>query len=105
MTIDWSRLVGADEKREMELLSSRAKQKAEKQGLVSEILVTVDGLVFQGDEISQGRMLRRAETMVADEKVSWRLADNSLAIVTADQLRAAAREAVDEMGRILVGTR
>lgn len=39
------------------------------------------------------------------ETVDWVLADNTIALVTAAQLRAAAREAVDEMVRIWVGTR
>lgn len=90
-----------------ELVLEQAKTAADKQRRqvqVDALVVEIDGLLFQGDELSQGRMLRRAETMEVDETVGWVMADNSVELVTAAQLRAAARAAVDETGRIWIGT-
>lgn len=90
-----------------ELVLEQAKTAADKQRRqvqVDALVVEIDGLLFQGDELSQGRMLRRAETMEVDETVGWVMADNTVVQVTSAQLRAAAREAVDEMGRIWIGT-
>lgn len=103
--IDWDRAVTREQQESAAAQELRLIDKMRRQSLVDEITVLIDGMLFQGDELSQGRMLRRAETMIGDETVEWVLADNSVALVTADQLRAAAREAVDEMGRIWVGTR
>ena len=81
------------------------RERAARQARIDPLTVEAENMVFQGDEVSQGRMLRRADTMSDTETVDWVLADNTIAQVTATQLRAAAREAVDEMGRIWVGTR
>lgn len=68
--------------------------KQERQQAVDAITVEVDGLIFDGDELSQNRMTRAATLAQSpEETVSWILADNSVATVTADQLRRAAREA------------
>lgn len=103
--IDWDRAVTREQQESTAAQELRLIDKMRRQSLVDEITVRIDGMLFQGDELSQGRMLRRADTLVGGESAEWVLADNSVALVTADQLRAAAREAVDEMGRIWVGTR
>ncbi|MET4706737.1 DUF4376 domain-containing protein [Endozoicomonas lisbonensis] len=73
--------------------------KQDRQQAVDTILVEIDGLVFDGDETSQTRMIRAATLAeTSEEKVQWILADNSVVEVTADQLRRAAREA----GRVQV---
>lgn len=68
--------------------------KAERAAAVAALTVTVDGMVFDGDEKAQERMARAvlmAET--PDEKTEWVLHDNTVALVTADQLRRACRAA------------
>lgn len=68
--------------------------KAERAAAVAAITVTVDGMVFDGDEKAQERMSRAvnmADSM--DEKTEWVLHDNTVAIVTAAQLRQACRAA------------
>ena len=75
--------------------------KAERQALVDAIVVDIDGLAFDGDEISQNRMARAMGLADSpDETTVWKLADKSFAQVTADQLRRGARAAGDEMTRI-----
>lgn len=69
-----------------------AKAKAKRAAAVAAITVEVDGMVFDGDEDAQTRMARAvtmAESM--DEQTEWVLHDNTVAIVTAAQLKQACR--------------
>lgn len=78
-----------------------AQAKAERAEAVSKIIVTVDGMAFDGDEESQTRMGRTIAAAVAlgvdlsVEKRTWVLADNSIAGVTIAQLAEALRLAGD----------
>jgi len=66
--------------------------KQERQAKVETITVEVDGMVFDGDEISQGRMARAvAASDAMTETTEWTLHDNSVATVTIRQLKAACR--------------
>ena len=72
--------------------NSYEEWKVERQSLVDAIIVEVDGLVFDGDEVSQNRMARAvtaADTM--DETTEWTLHDNAVATVTMRQLKQACR--------------
>ena len=71
-----------------------AQAKAERADAVSRITVTVDGLVFDGDETAQDRMARaitmfQANNLPADYQTDWVLADNTIAKVTVTQLSQA----------------
>ena len=69
-----------------------ARAKAERASAVAALTVEVDGMVFDGDEKAQERMSRAvnmADSM--DEQTKWVLHDNTVAIVTAAQLRQACR--------------
>ena len=71
-----------------------AQAKAERAAAVAAITVEVDGMVFDGDEKAQERMARAvlmADSL--DEETEWVLADSTVAVVTADQLRRACRAA------------
>lgn len=78
-----------------------AQAKAERSDAVSKIIVTVDGMSFDGDEESQTRMGRTIAAAVAigvdlaTEKRTWVLADNSIAQVSIKQLAEALRLAGD----------
>lgn len=78
-----------------------AQAKAERADAVSRITVEVDGMVFDGDELSQGRMSRTIAAAVAlgvdltTETRVWVLADNSIAQPTISQLAEALRKAGD----------
>lgn len=69
------------------------KAKAEREEYVSKIIVEVDGMSFDGDEVSQDRMARSIIALDLGEKVQWVLADNSIAMVSRQQLREALRKA------------
>lgn len=60
---------------------------------VSEIVVEVDGMKFNGDELSQDRMVRFITALKKGEKVEWVLADKNISIVTREQLKEALRQA------------
>lgn len=69
---------------------------------VRSITVEVDGLVFDGDEDSQRRML--AAIHAAEEvfltQTLWRMADNSEQVVTLDQLKEAHSKAIIAQGKL-----
>lgn len=73
-----------------------AQAKAERANAVSKITVTVDDMVFDGDEISQERMSRTITAAVATGEdmsaiTTWVLADNTVAQVSIKQLAKALR--------------
>lgn len=75
-----------------------AQAKAERANAVSKITVTVDDMVFDGDEISQERMSRTITAAVATGEdmsaiTTWVLADNTVAQVSIKQLAKALRAA------------
>lgn len=58
--------------------------------LVSEIKVTVNDHVFDGNEESQSRMTRAIQSLVnPSDKIEWKLADNSITEVTKEELQEA----------------
>ena len=70
------------------------QKKALRAEAVSKITVTVDGMVFDGDEKAQDRMARaitmfQANNLPADYQTDWVLADNTIAKVTVTQLSQA----------------
>lgn len=69
------------------------KAKNERANIVSQIIVEVDGMLFDGDETSQDRMARSIVALDLSETVQWVLADNTIAQVTKEQLREALRKA------------
>lgn len=58
---------------------------------VAAIKVTVNGKLFDGDEVAQGRMARAvaAAESAAISTYQWKLADNSVAAVSLDELKQA----------------
>lgn len=78
-----------------------AQAKAERANAVSKIVVTVDGMVFDGDETSQERMARTITAAVATGEdmsatTTWVLADNTVAQVSITQLAQALRAAGEQ---------
>lgn len=69
---------------------------------VNSITVEVDGLVFDGDEQSQRRMLAaiHASEDAGINSTIWRLADNTETAVTVDQIRQAHSLAIIEQGKL-----
>jgi len=58
---------------------------------VKEIKVTVDNMVFDGDETSQTRMSRAITSLNDGEITTWTLANNDNVSVTKEQLKEALR--------------
>ena len=77
-----------------------AQAKVERAEAVAKIVVEVDGMKFDGDETSQGRMARSAVAMTDDETITWVLHDNTIAQVTKVQLLQALRLSGEEQTRL-----
>ena len=71
--------------------TARDIAKANRQFLVDNCLVTIDAMVFNGDEISQGRMARAILALQAASQTStmWVLANNVPTTITVSQLQRA----------------
>lgn len=80
----------------------RQKFKRERQALVDAIVVEVQGMRFDGDEISQTRMARAITALQAEETILWVLADNTAVQVTKEQLVEALRLAGQAQAAIWV---
>ena len=63
---------------------------------VASIVVEVDGMTFDGSEISQERMLRCIHVMDDESTVQWVLSDNSIATVSKKQLEKALKLSVEK---------
>ena len=79
--------------------------KAKRAEAVASITVTVDGMVFDGDETSQERMARTVTAATATGEgmsatTTWILHDNTVATVTIRQLATALRLAGEEQTRL-----
>lgn len=71
-----------------------SRAKAERARAVDALTVEVDGMIFDADEKAQERMSRAVNMADSlDEETEWVLADNTVAVVTAAQLRRACRTA------------
>lgn len=83
-----------------------ARAKVERADTVRRIVVTVDGMQFDGDEISQTRMARAVLLAVVFGKdldatnTKWVLADNTVAYPTVRQLAQALMLAGEEQTRV-----
>lgn len=79
-------------------------KKAQRQSAIDTLTVTIDGMVFDGDETSQTRMARAIVVMQAASipTISWVLHDNTVATVTVTQLTQALAAAGAEQARLWV---
>lgn len=92
MTIDWSKRITVEDKDRQQCERAYGSWKAERLEKVGAITVEVDGLVFDGDEDSQSRMARAVTAANAlTDTTQWTLHDNSVVLVTAQQLKTACR--------------
>ena len=71
---------------------------------VAAIKVTVNGKAFDGDEVAQGRMARAVAVAVITgiNTCQWKLADNTVASVTVDELRQALSLSLQAQGDLWV---
>ena len=68
------------------------------------IVVEVNGKVFDGDEKSRVNMLSalQAAQVTGMESAHWKLADNTVAEVTVDELKEALTKSIQAVGNIIV---
>jgi hypothetical protein len=83
---------------------TREELKLARQAAVDAITVTVNDKVFDGDEISQGRMARalRVADITGQESCVWVLHDNTAVQVTRDELAQALASAMEAQGQLWV---
>ena len=55
----------------------KQQEKEHRNNLVSSIEIVYDGVVYQGDEVSQGRMSRVISSMLDTDTIMWKAKDNS----------------------------
>ena len=101
MNIDWSKMRTAEQLAAEQALADYDAWKTERQERVNAITVEVDGMEFDGDELSQNRMARTvAAADLMTETTEWTLADNTVATVSVQTLKTACRLAGEEQTRI-----
>jgi hypothetical protein len=83
---------------------TREELKEARQAAVDAIAVTVNGMVFDGDETSQGRMVRalRVADVTGQASCTWVLHDNTAADVTREDLAQALALAMQAQAAIWV---
>ena len=67
--------------------------KSERQNKVDNIEVEYNGVIYQGDELSQTRMARAISAMDDNETIEWVAKDNSIQILSKADLSAILKEA------------
>lgn len=84
------------------LYNESAYLKSLKLQKIDEIKVTVNAKVFDGNEVSQDRIMKAINValITGDNTILWRLADNTNIEVTIDELREALTLANKEISRI-----
>jgi hypothetical protein len=87
---------------ELTAKAARTAFKESRQVLVDAIVVEVDGKLFEGDEVAQGRMARAAIAMTDEETVLWVLADNTPTQCTRAELLEALRLAGERQTQVWV---
>ena len=88
--IDWGKRITVEDKKRQQHERAFAAWKRERQTAVDAITVTVDGMVFDGNEASQNRMARVIASADAMEQTAeWTMANNDVATVTMAQLKQA----------------
>lgn len=92
--IDWGQVVTTADKERILFEQNYAQWKSERAAQVDAITVTIGNHVYQGCELSQGRMARAIAASTSDDDlVEWTLADNTVVDVSAGQLREVLRQA------------
>ncbi|MFM5866094.1 DUF4376 domain-containing protein [Aeromonas caviae] len=92
MSIDWSQAITSERRAAEQALADYEAWKVERQERVDALVVEVDGLVFDGNEISTRRMadvIAAADDLV--DTTEWTLADNKVVVVSVRQLKQALR--------------
>ena len=82
-----------------------AEVKKVKQLALDSITVEVDGMVFDGRDKDQARMMAaiQASAILGVDKADWKLADDTIREITVDTLKLALAASTQEVGKIVKG--
>lgn len=84
----------------LDIKSAKETHKKNRLQSVSEIIVDVNGITFNGDEVSQDRMCRALAVLEDRETILWTCADNIKRQVTKEHLRRALKLAVTRQSEL-----
>ena len=94
-----------DKKAELEA-QTKIELKAAKELALNSIMVTVNGNSFDGNETARGNMTSAilSAEVIGKTDDTWKLADNTSAVVTVQELKEALALSIQEVGRIVMVT-
>ena len=95
-----------EELAQQELNKKIQEAKAAKALALSTITVEVNNKVFDGNETARTNILSRlqASQVLNEESIDWKLADNTVAEVTVEELKEVLTKSIQEVGRIVMVT-
>jgi len=81
-------VIDLQEQAEVERATTKAKVEIKSAILraIDTMRVEVDGLGYDGDEVSTSRMVKAIQTLVGDEKITWKTYDNQVVEITQTEL-------------------
>ena len=84
---------------------AEAEAKVAKQLALDSIIVEVDGMVFDGRDKDQVRMMAAIQSsdILGTSKEEWKLADGTIREITVDTLKLVLAASIQEVGRIVKG--
>ena len=94
-----------DKKAELEA-QTKIELKAAKELALNSITVTVNGNSFDGNETARGNMTSAilSAEVIGKTEDTWKLADNTSAVITITELKQALALSTQEVGRIVMTT-
>lgn len=78
----------------------KQREKEYRNNLVSSIEIVYDGIIYQGDEVSQGRMSRVISSMLDTDTIMWKAKNNSKVKLTKIDLTKILRLATIEQTKV-----
>ena len=84
---------------------AEAEAKINKQLALDSLTVEVDGMIFDGRDKDQIRMMAaiQASDILGTSKAEWKLADGTIREITVDTLELVLAASIQEVGRIVKG--
>lgn len=94
-----------DKEAELEA-QTKIELKAAKQLALNSITVTVNGNSFDGNETARGNMTSAilSAEIIGKTEDTWKLADNTSAVITITELKEVLALSIQEVGRIVMVT-
>ena len=92
-----------DKEAELEA-QTKIELKAAKELALNSITVTVNGNSFDGNETARGNMTSAilSAEVIGKTEDTWKLADNTSAVITISELKEALALSIQEVGRIVM---